>query len=152
MDYMIGLVTNKVLISAVAAWLIAQGSKILIDIIKGTFTLKRLSGGGEMPSAHSATVIGLTMATAIVYGTGGFEFPMALFFAIIVMYDAVGVRLETGKEAKALNRLRRRDLEEHKQPVMEQELEEKMGHTIPEILAGIVVGIVVAILICHLVP
>ncbi len=69
-----------------------------------------------MPRAHSATVIGLTTATAIVYGTGGFEFPMALFFAIIVMYDAVGVRLETGREAKALNRLRRRDLQEHKQP------------------------------------
>ena len=105
-----------------------------------------------MPSAHSATVIGLTTATAIVYGTGGFEFPMALFFAIIVMYDAVGVRLETGREAKALNRLRRRDLQEHKQPVMEQELEEKIGHTLPEILAGILVRIVVAILICHIVP
>ena len=68
------------------------------------------------------------------------------------MYDAVGVRLETGREAKALNRLRRRDLQEHKQPVMEQELEEKIGHTLPEILAGILVGIVVAILICHIVP
>lgn len=152
MEYVIGLITNKVLISAIAAWFVAQGSKILIDMIKGTFTLKRLSGGGGMPSAHSATVIGLATATAIVYGTSGFEFPMALFFAIIVMYDAVGVRLETGKEAKALNQLRRRDLEENKRPVMEQELEEKIGHTIPEILAGIVVGIVVAILICHIIP
>lgn len=116
MEYVMGLVTNKVLLSAVAAWFVAQGSKIILDVMKGTFTFKRLSGGGGMPSAHSATVIGLTTATAIVYGTGGFEFPMALFFAIIVMYDAVGVRLETGREAKALNRLRRRDLQEHKQP------------------------------------
>lgn len=76
----------------------------------------------------------------------------ALFFAIIVMYDAVGVRLETGREAKALNRLRRRDLQEHKQPVMEQELEEKIGHTLPEIIAGVWVGIVVAIMICHFLP
>ena len=126
MEYVMGLVTNKVLLSAVAAWFVAQGSKIILDVMKETFTFKRLSGGGGMPSAHSATVIGLTTATAIVYGTGGFEFPMALFFAIIVMYDAVGVRLETGREAKALNRLRRRDLQEHKQPVMEQELEEKI--------------------------
>ena len=102
MEYVMGLVTNKVLLSAVAAWFVAQGSKIILDVMKGTFTFKRLSGGGGMPSAHSATVVGLTTATAIVYGTGGFEFPMALFFAIIVMYDAVGVRLETGREAKAL--------------------------------------------------
>ena len=152
MEYVMGLVTNKVLLSAVAAWFVAQGSKIILDVKKGTFTIKRLSGGGGMPTAPSATVIGLTTATAIVYGTGGFEFPMALFFAIIVMYDAVGVRLETGREAKALNRLRRRDLQEHKQPVMEQELEEKIGHTLPEIIAGVLVGIVVAIMICHFLP
>ena len=152
MEYVMGLVTNKVLLSAVAAWFVAQGSKIILDVMKGTFTFKRLSGGGGMPSAHSATVIGLTTATAIVSGTGGFDFPMALFFAIIVMYDAVGVRLETGREAKALNRLRRRDLQEHKQPVMEQELEEKIGHTLPEIIAGVLVGIVVAIMICHFLP
>ena len=71
MEYVMGLVTNKVLLSAVAAWFVAQGSKIILDVIKGTFTFKRLSGGGGMPSAHSATVIGLTTATAIVYGTGG---------------------------------------------------------------------------------
>ena len=65
MEYVMGLVTNKVLLSAVAAWFVAQGSKIILDVIKGTFTFKRLSGGGGMPSAHSATVIGqLSMAPA----------------------------------------------------------------------------------------
>ena len=50
MEYVMGLVTNKVLLSAVAAWFVAQGSKIILDVMKGTFTFKRLSGGGGMPS------------------------------------------------------------------------------------------------------
>lgn len=152
MEFLLGLITNKVLISAAAAWFVAQASKMVLDAVKGEFTAERLAGGGGMPSAHSATVTGLTAATGIVYGGAGFAFPMALFFAIIVIYDAMGVRFETGQEAKALNKLRRRDLAENREPVMERELKEKMGHTLPEIVAGCVVGIIIAVLVCNFVP
>lgn len=152
MEFLLGLITNEVLISAAAAWFTAQASKMVLDAVKGEFTAERLAGGGGMPSAHSATVTGLAAATGIVYGGAGFAFPMALFFAIIVIYDAMGVRYETGQQAKALNRLRRRDLAEQKDPVMEQELKEKMGHTLPEIVAGCIVGIVIAALVCHFIP
>ena len=107
MSYIRDAIHNQVLISAALSWLIAQVLKVLIDGIRNGFSAERLAGGGGMPSSHSATVAGLTTATVLVYGCGGFEFVMALFFAIIVIYDAAGVRMETGREAKVLNLLRR---------------------------------------------
>ncbi|MCD8356074.1 MAG: divergent PAP2 family protein [Clostridia bacterium] len=152
MEILLGFITNKVLVSAAAAWFVAQAFKMVLDAAKGEFTAERLAGGGGMPSAHSATVTGLAASTAIVYGGDGFEFPMALFLAIIVIYDAMGVRFETGQQAKALNKLRCRDLAENREPIMEDDLKEKMGHTLPEIIAGCAVGIIIAILICNLIP
>ena len=143
---------NPVLITAILSWFSAQVIKVIIDAVKNGFSPERLTGGGGMPSSHSATVTGLTVATALVYGGGGFEFAMALFFSIIVIYDAAGVRMETGKEARILNLLRKRDLEEGREPLSDEELREKMGHTIPEILAGIMIGVICAVIVCHLLP
>ncbi len=100
-----------------------------------------------MPSSHSATVTGLLVATGIVEGLESTSFAIALFFAIIVMYDAMGVRYQTGLEGKILNAYRKRDLAEGKKPLFDQELEEKMGHTLFEIIAGVLVGIFAAILV-----
>lgn len=150
MTFIMEAIHNRVLLSAIFAWAIAQGTKIILNMIKNGFTLHSLVTGGGMPSAHGATVTGLAVSTAITYGGGGFEFPMALFFAIIVIYDAAGVRYETGVEAKILNRLRRRDLERGETPLYDRELDEHMGHTVPELIAGICVGAVVAAIVCSL--
>lgn len=112
--------------------------------------MDRLTSSGGMPSAHSATVTGLAVSTLIVYGTGSFEFVIALFFAIIVIYDAQGVRYTTGQQSRVLNRMRRRDQKDGKTPVQEQDLEEHMGHTLPELIAGILVGIAAACIVCAL--
>ncbi len=149
MSYIRDAIHNQVLISAALSWLIAQVLKVLIDGIRNGFSAERLAGGGGMPSSHSATVAGV--ATVLVYGCGGFEFVMALFFAIIVIYDAAGVRMETGREAKVLNLLRRRDLEEGRKPVYDRDLQEKMGHTVPEILAGIVIGVACGAVVCNVI-
>lgn len=151
MSYIRDAIHNQVLISAALSWLIAQVLKVLIDGIRNGFSAERLAGGGGMPSSHSATVAGLTTATVLVYGCGGFEFVMALFFAIIVIYDAAGVRMETGREAKVLNLLCRRDLEEGRKPVYDRDLQEKMGHTVPEILAGIVIGVACGAVVCNVI-
>ena len=151
MSYIRDAIHNQVLISAALSWLIAQVLKVLIDGIRNGFSAERLAGGGGMPSSHSATVAGLTTATVLVYGCRGFEFVMALFFAIIVIYDAAGVRMETGREAKVLNLLRRRDLEEGRKPVYDRDLQEKMGHTVPEILAGIVIGVACGAVVCNVI-
>lgn len=150
MQALTGLLHNQVLIATVISWFIAQGGKMLRLAVKGEFTMDRLTSSGGMPSAHSATVTGLAVSTLIVYGTGSFQFVIALFFAIIVIYDAQGVRYTTGQQSKVLNRMRRRDQEEGRSPVQDSDLEEHMGHTVPELIAGIIIGILTACIVCAL--
>ena len=144
MQFLSDLIHNPVFLSAAASWFIAQSLKMILDVFRGSFTPGRLAGGGGMPSAHSATVCGLATACGLQSGGGSSEFVIALFLAIIVIYDAMGVRYETGRQAGILNRMRRRDLEDGRSVVQDRDLEEKMGHTLPEIVAGGVLGIAVA--------
>ena len=104
MDFFRGLLANEIFISAALGWFIAQILKTIIHLaLTKEFVLERMVGNGGMPSSHSATVCALATATGLHYGFGGFEFAMATFFGIIVMNDAMGVRLETGKQAIVLN-------------------------------------------------
>ena len=147
MKYLVEFVTNPVFLSAAVSWFAAQSTKMIIETVKYGFDPKRLSGGGGMPSSHSATVTGLVFGTAMKYGLGGFEFPMALFFAIIVIYDARGVRYQTGRQSMILNRMREQDLADGRRPAADFHLDENMGHTIPEIIAGCLTGLACAGLI-----
>ena len=150
MNMLMDLITNRIFVATAAAWLVAQVLKVIIDAAKNGFSAERLTGSGGMPSSHSATVTGLVVSTAIVEGLGGFPFVMALFFAIIVIYDAAGVRMETGREAHVLNKLLERDREEGRASLYDGLLREKMGHTIPEILVGILLAGVIAVVVCKL--
>ena len=95
---------NQILVSAVVGWTTAQVLKTLIDFaLNKNFNAERLVGSGGMPSSHSATVCGLTTAAALEYGAGSFEFAISFVLSMVVMYDAIGVRRETGKQAKLLN-------------------------------------------------
>ena len=134
--------TNRVLMAAILGWAVAQGSKIIYESIRYGFSVERLTGGGGMPSAHSATVTALATSALLVYGPGSFAFPIALFFAIIVIYDAKNVRYETGREAAVLNQIREEQIRRGEEPFLGKPLDEKMGHTVPEIIAGILVGII----------
>ncbi len=142
MKYLLDLVTNPVFLSAAVSWFTAQSMKMIIETIKNGFDPKRLSGGGGMPSSHSATVTGLVFATAIEFGLGGFEFPMALFFAIIVIYDARGVRYQTGRQSSILNQMREQEISAGRKPAVDIPLDENIGHSIPEIIAGCLTGAV----------
>ena len=145
MELLDGLLTNKIFMSAVMGWLIAQVLKVIIyAVINREFKLERFVGSGGMPSSHSATVCALATATILEYGTSSFEFAIAGVFAIIVMYDARGVRLETGKQAEAINQLFEL-LTDHKiEPVVK--LKELVGHTPLQVVAGAVLGVIVALL------
>ena len=101
-----GLLNNKMLLSAVIGWSAAQLIKtILVLILDHELRLERLMGSGGMPSSHSATTCALASGAAMVYGSASGEFAIAAIFAFIVMYDACNVRLETGKQAVAINEL-----------------------------------------------
>lgn len=150
------LLENKMFITPLICWVVAQVLKTIINfILMKEFNPERLIGSGGMPSSHSATVVGLMYATAYCKGISGFEFPIATVFAFIVMYDAMNVRMETGKQAIILNlflkseELRKslKDVSKDKWPTTI--LKEYVGHTPLQVLGGILVGIACGYLICH---
>ena len=98
-----------------------------------------------MPSSHSSTVCALTTASAFCYGFGSFEFAISFLFAMVVMYDAIGVRQETGKQAKVLNHLLFENPLKLDTVVLQERLKEYVGHTPLQVFAGAVLGIGIAV-------
>ena len=107
-----------------------------------------------MPSGHSATVSAMAMMSLLHYGVGSFEFAISAMLAIIVMHDAMGVRLETGKQAEVINELtslieeiiddmnNEETLEKKFQKVFsEEKLKEFVGHTPLQVIAGCILGL-----------
>ncbi len=148
------ILQNPLFVAAACSWFTAQLAKtILYVIINHKFSWERIVGAGGMPSAHSATVCALVVSTGMVYGVKGFEFPMTVFFAFIVMYDAMGVRRETGEQAKVLNEMVSQWFEMGKElktmDPMEQ-FKEFVGHTPLQVLVGAIVGSCIAALTCSI--
>ncbi len=141
---------NPILTVALLAWFVAQVLKTLINfILLGKFQLERMWGDGGMPSAHSATVCAMVIATARSEGFGSAIFAVAAVVAIITMHDAMGVRRETGEQAKVLNKMIEQwiDVTEKNAPFLKNmHLKEMVGHTPLQVLAGFVVGCVVGAL------
>ncbi len=151
MNYFSELVNNKILVSTVLGWLVAQVLKtILHTIVNKKFVAERLVGTGGMPSSHSATVCGLTTAVCVICGPGSPEFAVSAAFAIVVMYDALGVRRQAGEQAKVLNQM----LDSfHKMGDTdispEERLKEFVGHTPSQVVVGALIGILIALLVCN---
>ncbi len=144
MSMLIEFVTNPLFLAPAAAWFLSQVVKLLLLLITHG-DLKAFFSGG-MPSSHTATVTGLATATALFYGTGGFEFPMTLFFAMVVIVDAMNVRWQAGLHSRMLNRY----AQEHPEDPCSHELtpfSENLGHTVPEVIVGLIIGIAAGILV-----
>ena len=111
-----------------------------------------LVGDGGMPSGHSATVASLTTAALLCYGPGSFQFAISLILAIVVCKDAMGVRLETGKQAVMLNEMMRVfNVLTSSEQLPEVKLKEFVGHTPIQVMAGILLGIANAVVMYELV-
>lgn len=146
MEYLIGLVTNPFLLVGLGSWFVAQVAKTIIHaVINGTIDWRRLFGDGGMPSGHSATVSSLAMMSGLVYGMDSFEFAVSAILAVIVCHDAMGVRLETGKQALLLNEIVRSFEILAKKELPEVKLKEFVGHTPTQVMVGIAIGIANAI-------
>ena len=144
------LFSNRVLLSGLIGWGAAQVIKTIIyALMHHTLDLTRIFGDGGMPSGHSATVCAVATSAGILYGLSSFPFAISVIVAIIVMHDAMGVRLETGKQAKLLNEFI--DLFARlEQPLSDQEkLKELVGHTPLQVCMGALLGIATGIL-CNL--
>ena len=146
MNQLSDLFSNPFLTTPLFAWLCAQVLKTFTHLwIYRTFDIRRLFGDGGMPSGHSATVTSLAALAGLVYGLASFEFAVSAILAIIVCHDAMGVRLETGKQAAVINDLVEIiDMLTADDSVPEVKLKEFVGHTPIQVFAGILVGLAVA--------
>ena len=137
------LVSNYFIDVAVISWFSAQLIKTLLFYLQnGILQAERMVGAGGMPSAHSAFVCSITIAIAKKVGYSSPEFALALAFACVVMYDAMGVRRAAGEQAKVLN-----DLLQHLDQVSpERALKELLGHTPLQVLMGALLGCTVGLL------
>ena len=148
MNFFRGIAANQIFISAALGWLIAQILKTMIHAaLTKTFNAERMVGSGGMPSSHSSTVCALATSVYLHYGSAGFEFAMAALFAIVVMYDAIGVRRETGIQAKVINEMIALFSNMGKGLSIEDNLKEFIGHTPLQVLAGALLGILIAFLV-----
>lgn len=146
MEFFLKLFNNYMLISAGAAWLVAQICKIFTGMIscgkkKINFVSLIFESGG-MPSSHSACVSALAASAAIYYGMDSAEFAISIILALVVMRDASGVRREAGKQAELLN-----TLADEINSDVDIKLQEKIGHSPLQVIIGMAVGIMVAVMV-----
>ena len=139
-----GILSNHTLFAAIISWFAAQALKIPIHyIVEHEWDLSRFRGSGGMPSSHTAMVVSTLVMTGYL---GGFDSPLfavAAVLASIVMYDATGVRRETGRQATVINRILEDVLFNGKQ-ISDQQLKELVGHKPIEVAGGALVGLAVS--------
>ncbi len=143
---MLNIFQNKVFIATISGWITAQAIKIIINAIREKrFNFKWLIGTGGMPSAHSAGVMSLATAVGIQEGFTSTIFVATLFFAMVIAFDAQGVRRATGRQAEILNKIM--DDIYWRRKIQEDRLKELIGHTPFEVLVGCVIGIAVSVFV-----
>ena len=148
MNFWKALISNFPLVCAGTAWFTAQ----ILKVFTGVFKMRKFSvtallfGNGGMPSSHSASVSALVVSCGMAYGVGSGYFAIAALFAIIVMGDAAGVRAETGKQSKVLNRMMKELISAENHGEVKPKLKELVGHTPLQVVIGSLLGIAIPFL------
>lgn len=159
------ITSNYIINVGVVSWFSAQIIKTALTFFRiRELRLERLIGAGGMPSSHSALVCSMTLAMAKLVGFDSPLFGLTFAFAMVVMYDAMGVRRAAGEQAKVLNKIifsqvfdmLNQELDElageevpspegkQDAPPDQKELKEYLGHTPLEVLGGMLLGILIA--------
>ncbi|MFO7637014.1 MAG: divergent PAP2 family protein [Clostridia bacterium] len=136
----------KFIIIPCIAWVTAQFIKFAIHLFKTRrIDFTKFTGSGGMPSSHTALTVCLATLIGFSEGLRSPLFGLALIFALVVMYDAAGVRRASGKQAKVLNRMlyHQKGDDYH----LEEVLKELIGHTPVEVITGAALGILIAYLL-----
>ncbi len=141
------LTGNFVLDVALVSWFAAQTLKIATHYCKTRqLRLRLFFSSGGMPSSHTSTVIGATTAIGRICGTASPEFAIMLIVSVIVMYDATGVRRETGRQSVVLNYIMDH-WRETPPEIFQRDLKELVGHTPLEVLAGMILGLAIGLIL-----
>lgn len=143
------ILENQALLVALFACIVAQVAKLFVELIKNKkVNLRSLVTTGGMPSAHSALVTALAASVGQTVGWASAEFAIATIFAIIVMYDAAGVRQAAGKQARILNQMID-ELFQEDSKFSEDRLKELLGHTPVQVIVGSILGIAISWIACR---
>lgn len=146
MKYIIDFFSNSIVSAILLSWLFAQLIKVIIVLVTSKkLDVTRLYGAGGMPSSHSSLVSTLVVMTLRIEGIKSSVFAVALAFAVIVMYDATGVRREAGEHAKRINILIEEWVERNNMK-LDNNLKELLGHTPFEVIMGAILGIIIGII------
>ena len=139
-------ITNKYIYVPMILWLGIQAYKVIYDLVTTKkFNFKRILGAGGMPSSHSAVVTSIATLIGKYNGVDSAIFGLALIFALVVMYDACGVRRAAGKQAKVLNEIVNTPgltgIE------IQGKLQEALGHTPVQVFVGALIGIIAGLIL-----
>lgn len=140
----------QVVLVTIMASLIAQFLKVFTKLATtGQFDLRMVAKTGGMPSSHSSCTMGMAISVGLISGFNSVSFAIALCLALIVMYDAAGVRRTVGLQAKVLNEMLSELLSDHPK-LSGERIKEFLGHTPVEVFVGAALGSVIAILFNNL--
>ena len=135
---------NKILIITLSVWAIAQGLKVLRGVVQEKrFDFRWFIGTGGMPSSHAAGATALATTCGLEFGFDSVEFALSAVFALVIMFDAQGVRRSTGQQAVILNRIMDDIYWEGK--IEGDRLKELIGHTPIQVFAGWLLGVTLAL-------
>ncbi len=144
MDVFTNFIQNKYIYIPFLLWALIQSYKVIYDLITTKkFNFKRIIGAGGMPSSHSAIVTSLATLIGKNEGVDSPIFAVSLFLALIVMYDACGVRRAAGKQAAILNKIVQTPGLTSVQ--VSEKLVELLGHTPIQVFVGALIGIIAGI-------
>jgi acid phosphatase family membrane protein YuiD len=140
------LFSNPILVAALLSWSLAQALKIPLEFFRThRWNWALLLSVGGMPSSHSALVASTAHAIGLFEGFGSPLFALAVTMAMIVIYDATGIRRQAGRHAALINAMISDLASGH--PLKEEHLREVLGHTPVQALGGLVLGLVIAQLV-----
>ncbi len=139
------IITNKVLVIPLCAWAVAQLIKTFVALLQGKgLDFRYLVSSGGMPSAHSAVVTALATAVGMIQGFGSAVFGIAVILAVVVMYDAAGVRQSVSHQSVVLNHIVHELRLKHPLTSLEADIRELIGHTPFQVIVGAALGIAIA--------
>lgn len=142
--YMYSMLSSRVFLSAFFSWFLAQFIKMFVDQLRGRShgsrelltTLAWKTGG--MPSSHSSLVTGLATTIGVLNGIESAIFALSLFYGVLIIRDALGVRRSAGVQARELNRIGLQLSERYN--IEFQPVKEVSGHTPSEVFVGVLLG------------
>jgi len=146
MNILTEIVRNKCIYVPFILWFLIQTFKVVSDlVVNKKLNVKRIIGAGGMPSSHSAVVCSLAILVGKAEGFSSPIFGLATVFALVVMYDAAGIRRAAGKQARILNKIL--DTPGLTTGEVQERLIEALGHTPVQVFVGAIVGTVVGFIV-----